>query len=440
MVVKMAAKNQPLKEFDSKETHHKLHTRSGKVAILFTDIKGSTAIWEKLGDTEARQLVEKHNRLLFPIVKKCRGKVIKTIGDSIMAKFRSPHKALKAAVAMQQILNSERSKSDFPIHIRIGIHYGRGIIEAKDVYGDLVNTAARIEGKARGDQILLSAAVKNAISRRHHFSFKSARKFTPKGKTESIPLYSCDWKSSPYLPDRMGIGKSIPLSTGQKGRLFFYFLTTSVGLFFLFNNYLRFLIADTTKGALFFVAPKEAIMENIFPLSAMLTGLLFLLWILIKNRFAPLLFLRIIKGGFIGTVLCALTLLVAPQVKIDTPMVTNLSENVYATKHFFVRVKAEDVNIRLSPPQGQVLRQASMGNIFLLQGTTRKAGITYNRIWLGKGSSGYIPRVLPPKVGVPAKRLTYTDRFYLKGWDILAAISGLLGFLFGAILFKVRPL
>lgn len=436
----MAAKKQSLKEFDSSEPHHKLHTRSGKVAILFTDIKGSTAIWEKRGDKEARQLVEKHNRLLFPIVKKCRGKVIKTIGDSIMAKFRSPHKALKAAVAMQQILNSERSRGDFPIRIRIGIHYGRGIIEAKDVYGDLVNTAARIEGKARGDQILLSSAVKKAIPRGYRFTYTSAKKFTPKGKTESIQLYRCDWKSSPYLPDRMGIGKSIPLSTGQKGRLLCYLLTTVVGLFLLFHHYLRFIFADSQKGALFFVAPKEAVLQNIFPVSAIVTGLLFLLWILIKNRFTPMLLLRLIKGGFVGTVICAAIVTSAPHITVNSPLVTKLSQRVYATKHFFVRVKAEDVNIRLTPPKGPVIRQASAGNIFLLQGTTNKSGITYNRIWLGKGSSGYIPRVLPPKVGVPAKRLSYTDRFYLKGWDILAVISGFIGFLFGAILFRVRPL
>lgn len=436
----MAAKKQLKKSSGTEDQGHKIHTRSSKVAILFTDIKGSTALWEKLGDNSARQLVEKHNRLLFPIVKGCRGKVIKTIGDSIMARFKSPYNAVKAAVAMQQLLNSERAKGDFPIHIRIGIHYGRGIIESKDVYGDLVNTAARIESKAKGGQILISSAVRKAIRKRRNFTCHSVKSFVPKGKSKSMQLYSCDWKSAQYLPDTWGLGKTLSISPAQKYRLLLYLSVLLTGLFFLFENYIRFFIADSREGALLFLNTKGILPFNTIPLIAVVSVVFLLYWLARKRVIVSMLLMRFLKGGFIGTLLMAGIVLLNPYIDINNTITTKLSQNMYASKHFFVRVEADRVNIRHQPPKGTVLRQASEGAIFILEGTTRKSGITYNRLWLGKGVSGYIPRVLPPKVGVPAKRLTYTDRFYLKGWDVLAAICGIIGFLLGALFFKVKPL
>ena len=60
------------------------------VTILFTDIEGSTLYWERHGDIKGRLMVDRHNRMLFPVVKRFHGKVIKTIGDAIMASFKNP--------------------------------------------------------------------------------------------------------------------------------------------------------------------------------------------------------------------------------------------------------------------------------------------------------------------------------------------------------------
>ena len=117
-----------------------------QVTILFSDIEHSTRHWERRGDIDARMLLDRHNRLLFPVIRKFRGKIIKTLGDAIMASFNKPENAVKAGIAIQQQLAAERARDKyFSLHTRIGIHTGKGIIEYDDVFGDVVNVAARLK-------------------------------------------------------------------------------------------------------------------------------------------------------------------------------------------------------------------------------------------------------------------------------------------------------
>jgi class 3 adenylate cyclase len=98
-----------------------LHIRVSKkhITVPFTEIEDSTRYWDKFGDIQGRLMVERHNRLLFPVVHKFRGRIIKTIGDSIMAAFEKPEYALNAAIAMQQTMASERQSDEtFTICIR----------------------------------------------------------------------------------------------------------------------------------------------------------------------------------------------------------------------------------------------------------------------------------------------------------------------------------
>lgn len=423
-----------MKQQKSSENH--LHTKAQKVAILFTDIKGSTTIWEKRGDVEARQLVERHNRLLFPIVKKFRGRVVKTIGDAIMAKFRSPHNAVKAAVAMQQLLDVERSKSDFPISIRIGIHYGKGLVEANDVYGDLVNAAARIESKAKANQILLSGAVRKAIGKKGSLKFQSEKSFVPKGKSKAVPLYSCDWKKSPNLIN--SIGTPLTVGTKQARRQILYFITILFALYLLFEHYIRFFIADSQKGALFFVDPGKAFLENGFPIAGIILAVILILKFTLSKGITPVAIMRVLKGGFIAAVTTAAILGTAHLTK-ETAALKHLSHRVYESKHLFVKVVANRVNVRLKAQNGAVIRQASKGDIFLLAGTVKKRGITYNRVWLGDRLYGYLPRVMPPKIGVPEMRLSYTNKFYITRWDLIASAGAVIAFVLGILLFRIRP-
>jgi class 3 adenylate cyclase len=75
------------------------------VTILFTDIVDSTHYWGRKGDVRGRLMVDQQNRLIFPVVKKFRGKVVKTIGDAVMATFTNRENAVRAAIGIQQVLS-----------------------------------------------------------------------------------------------------------------------------------------------------------------------------------------------------------------------------------------------------------------------------------------------------------------------------------------------
>jgi adenylate cyclase len=137
------------------------------ITILFTDIEDSTAFWEEKGDVQGRLIMDQHNRMLFPVIDRFNGKVIKTIGDAVMASFKVPSDAVKAAIAIQQYLRLERKKKQqFNLKVRIGIHTGEAIVEQNDIYGDVVNVASRVEEVGKAGQILLTQDTADYLGRR----------------------------------------------------------------------------------------------------------------------------------------------------------------------------------------------------------------------------------------------------------------------------------
>ena len=120
------------------------------MTILFSDIKGSTAYAEKKGDVEYMSMISRHNGMLFPVIEAEGGRVVKTIGDAILAQFDDPVGAVKAAAGMQRALEKDRQgKAEIDqIRIRVGLHYGLGLIKDNDVFGDVVNAASRVQHQA----------------------------------------------------------------------------------------------------------------------------------------------------------------------------------------------------------------------------------------------------------------------------------------------------
>jgi len=129
-----------------------------KIAVLFTDIVGSSKYFKSYGDTAGRKMLQQHQELASPAVIEHGGLVVKLLGDSIMAYFSLPQEALKSAIKIQQKFrgyNKGKNPRD-QIRIRIGVHYGDGIVEDNDIFGDVVNMAAKILPLAGGDQIFIS--------------------------------------------------------------------------------------------------------------------------------------------------------------------------------------------------------------------------------------------------------------------------------------------
>jgi class 3 adenylate cyclase/tetratricopeptide (TPR) repeat protein len=169
-----------------------------QITVLFTDIKDSTSFFASRGDIEGRLMVQMHNNLLFPIIKKYQGWVVKTIGDAIMAGFDDPLMAVRASAEMQQTLfaYNQTARPSEQIHIRIGINTGACIVEAQDIFGDVVNVAARIESLCEPDQILISSAVHEAAGKTDDIICCAVSPIQAKGIPGELRLYRVVWSEA----------------------------------------------------------------------------------------------------------------------------------------------------------------------------------------------------------------------------------------------------
>jgi len=128
--------------------------RQRPLTVMFTDIAGFTAFAATHGDRAATRLVHKHDAAVLPALRRYSGRILKRLGDGLMAAFSSPTLALHAALEMQGAARGVR--------LRIGIHAGAARSRAGDLIGHEVNVAARIAERALGGEILVSDAVRSA--------------------------------------------------------------------------------------------------------------------------------------------------------------------------------------------------------------------------------------------------------------------------------------
>ncbi len=134
------------------------------LTFLFTDLKGSTALYERVGDLAAFDLVRAHFHALLEIISAEKGAVVKTIGDAVMATFNRPEQALAAGLRIRGAmdkLNAERGTND--LVVKIGIHEGSCLAvmlnERQDYFGQTVNIAARVQGLSTSQAIHITGPV-----------------------------------------------------------------------------------------------------------------------------------------------------------------------------------------------------------------------------------------------------------------------------------------
>jgi class 3 adenylate cyclase len=137
------------------------------LSFLFTDLKGSTALYERVGDLAAFDLVRAHFHALLEIIASEKGAVVKTIGDAVMATFIRPEHALAAGLRMRaamEALNVQRGTKD--LVVKIGIHEGPCLAvmlnERQDYFGQTVNIAARVQGLSTSQAIHITGPVIDA--------------------------------------------------------------------------------------------------------------------------------------------------------------------------------------------------------------------------------------------------------------------------------------
>lgn len=165
----------------------------GTVTLMFSDIEGSTALNEQLGDEGWMQLLEEHNTAIRRVVRRHRGQVIKTLGDSFMVAFKRLPAAIAAAVAIQQELSETEAGTTQAIRVRIGIHRGEVTKQGRDLFGLNVALAARVAAEAHGGEILISSAAWELAREDESFAFGTPRRVQLKGISETETVYPVSW-------------------------------------------------------------------------------------------------------------------------------------------------------------------------------------------------------------------------------------------------------
>jgi class 3 adenylate cyclase len=140
--------------------------RVADMTYLFTDLKGSTPLYDTVGDVNAYFLVRQHFEILNKIVRVRTGTIVKTIGDAIMAAFERPQDAVSAGVEMVEELTRFNQTVSQPLILKVGIHKGRSIAvtlnDRIDYFVQDVNIAARVQGLADGNEVCISQEVMEA--------------------------------------------------------------------------------------------------------------------------------------------------------------------------------------------------------------------------------------------------------------------------------------
>jgi class 3 adenylate cyclase len=135
---------------------------SGRVTLLFTDIEGSTALWER-EPARMRDALRRHDELVRDAVEAVGGYVFKTVGDAFCVAFATADSALSGAVAAQHALAAQEWPSELTIRARMALHTGECDERDGDYFGPTVNRVARLEAIAHGGQLVISSTTATLI-------------------------------------------------------------------------------------------------------------------------------------------------------------------------------------------------------------------------------------------------------------------------------------
>ena len=165
----------------------------GMFSILFTDIEGSTALTQRLGDAKAREVLRTHERIVREALRASGGSEVKTMGDGFMASFSSATRALECAIAIQRAFAQHNESAQEAILVRIGLNAGEPIAEEEDLFGTAVIMAARIAAHGAGGQILASNVIRELVAGKE-FLFSDRGETALRGFEDPARLYEVRWQ------------------------------------------------------------------------------------------------------------------------------------------------------------------------------------------------------------------------------------------------------
>ena len=189
----------------------------GTVTIFFTDIEGSTAMTDRLGDRQWMALLRDHSAIIREQITANKGFEVKAIGDGFMVAFPSARSSLRCAIDIQRALEADnQQRGGDPILVRIGVHSGEPIKEGDDFFGRDVVLAARLSEEAEGGEILASPVVKELTESNGEFDFEEEREVEVRGLSGRHTAFEVRWQPESSRYEEIEEA-TIPAELGRDG-------------------------------------------------------------------------------------------------------------------------------------------------------------------------------------------------------------------------------
>src|SRR6202011_165143 len=162
----------------------------GTVTIMFTDVEGSTRLLSNRGFTESHEIMKAYETIIDEKVAEHAGRRIKGLGDGFMISFGSVRHGVECALEIQKAITEySKQNPERKVLVRIGLNTGEVVEEAGDIFGAAVNVAARVAGKAKGGQILVSEVVRELVGPVSEMKFAYRGRYKLKGFPDRFRLH-----------------------------------------------------------------------------------------------------------------------------------------------------------------------------------------------------------------------------------------------------------
>jgi class 3 adenylate cyclase len=164
--------------------------------ILFTDMEGSTSMTHRLGDAGAMAVLRAHDRIVGEALGRHGGSEVKHTGDGLMAAFPSVVGAIESSIQIQRRLAEVHDRNG--VRVRIGMSAGEPVTERNDLFGAVVQLAARLCSRAEPGSVLVSSAVRD-LALGKGFVFRKRRRLSLKGFDEPVHIFEVVWQPTPSV-------------------------------------------------------------------------------------------------------------------------------------------------------------------------------------------------------------------------------------------------
>jgi class 3 adenylate cyclase len=170
------------------------------LTIVFADLTGSTALYEHLGNARAAELITRRTQVIGQHIQSRGGRVIKYLGDGVLAAFSDNQAAVQAVAEVQRMHRDPGDSSYNPgrLRIRVGLARGEVIERDGDYFGDAVNTASRLSDLCSDDQIFATDSVVDSLWPNSEIHYRNLGLMDIRGRTEPMKIYRVDWQKETH--------------------------------------------------------------------------------------------------------------------------------------------------------------------------------------------------------------------------------------------------